>query len=169
MTIRVDLCRCCFFFQQNNRENLVIKNNKLNDSNKGKYENPKKSTDTQLNNNATQSTNKNVIINDNQLKNDTYESVCSPDDTAQRTKMAQRHLIAVNNTISTKTVHIDSNSSMPSIAKCSSNNNNNRILKRVISAPVTSNETKGNYLPFFLPLSSLFQPLHLQLRSERQH
>lgn len=129
----------------------MTKKNKLNDTNKGKYDNSKKPSDTQLNNmvmssnNASQKSNNNVIINNNQLKNDTYESVCSPEDTAERIKMAQRHSIAVNNTISTTNAH-NSNSSMPSNANCS-NNNNNRLLKRVISAPVatTTNETKGNY------------------------
>ncbi|XP_031629501.1 putative uncharacterized protein DDB_G0277255 isoform X5 [Contarinia nasturtii] len=129
----------------NNRDNLVTKKNKLNESNKGKYENPKKSTDTQLNNMVSnnnaigQKSNNNVLINNNQLKNDTYESVCSPEDTAERTKMAQRHSIAVNNTISTTNAHM-SNSSMPSNANCSGNNNN-RVLKRVISAPVATIET----------------------------
>lgn len=126
----------------------MTKKNKLNDANKGKYENPKKTTDTQLNNMVS---NNNAIIgqkannnnvNNNQLKNDTYESVCSPEDTAERTKMAQRHSIAVNNTISTTNAH-NSNSSMPSNVNCG--NNNNRVLKRVISAPVATIETKGNF------------------------
>lgn len=121
----------------------------MNDTNKGKYENPKKSNDTQSNNQVSNNSDQkaaNVIINNNQLKNDTYESVCSPEDVAERTKMAQRHSIAVNgnNTISTSNAH-NSNSSMPSNANCSTSNNN-RVLKRVISAPVaTTNETKGNY------------------------
>lgn len=135
----------------------MTKKNKMNDTNKGKYDNSNnKSSDTQLNNmvvsnNASQKTNNNVIINNNQLKNDTYESVCSPEDTAERIKTAQRHSIAVNNTISTTNAHNNSNNSMPSNANCSNsnntnNNNNNHLLKRVISAPVaTTNETKGNY------------------------
>ena len=129
----------------------MTKKNKLNDTNKGKYDNSKKPTDTQLNNmvvsNGNGSQKANVCINNNQLKNDTYESVCSPEDTAERIKTAQRHSIAVNNTISTATnVHNNSNSSMPSNANCSNSNNNtnNRLLKRVISAPVATNDTKGN-------------------------
>lgn len=142
----------------------MTKKNKLNDTNKGKYENPKKSTDTQLNNmvsnNASQKSN-NVIINANLLKNDTYESVCSPEDTAERTKTAQRHSIAVNNTISPTNAH-NSNSSMPSNANCSGNSSNsNRILKRVISAPVATNDTKGNYFP-------LCSSVQTSLLSERQ-
>lgn len=131
----------------------MTKKNKLNDTNKGKYENPKKSTDQpQLNNMVSSSGQKpnNVIINANQLKNDTYESVCSPEDTAERTKMAQRHSIAVNgnNTISTTAAHHSSIASNAS--NCS------RVLKRVISAPVATNETKGNYHPL-----SLSPPRHL--------
>lgn len=167
---------------------MVNKKNKLNDTNnKGKYENnSKKSADTSstLNNvvvcqNVGQkSNNSNVIINNNQLKNDTYESVCSPEDVAERTKMAQRHSIAVNgnSTIPTIATH-NSNSAMPSNTNCNSNNNNinnstlnnnnnsnsnsnnnNRVLKRVISAPVATNETKGNYF-----LRSLVLSLHLYL------
>lgn len=122
----------------------------MNDTNKGKYENPKISSETQLNNmvsnNSSGQKSNNVHINNNQLKNDTYESVCSPEDVAERTKTAQRHSIAVNgnNTISTIHAH-SSNSSMPSNNNNCSTSNNNRILKRVISAPVATNETKGNY------------------------
>ncbi|XP_055298609.1 putative uncharacterized protein DDB_G0277255 isoform X5 [Sitodiplosis mosellana] len=160
-------------YAANNNRDLMTKKNKLNDTNKGKYDNSKKPTDTQLNNmvvsnnNASQKPNHNVIINNNQLKNDTYESVCSPEDTAERIKMAQRHSIAVNNTISTATnAHNNSNSSMPSNANCSNSNNgnnNNRPLKRVISAPVATNETKAvgpPPPPLPPPLRAPSQPNH---------
>lgn len=195
---------------QNNRDNLINKKNKLNDTNnKGKYEiNSKKSTDTPSSSSSSSSALNNVVvcqnggpksnntnnvsISNNQLKNDTYESVCSPEDVAERTKMAQRHSIAVignghgsgtgNSAISAITAH-NSNSSMPlNVTNCNtigssnnhsvnvvnstlnntnsnnsnsnnSNNNNNRVLKRVISAPVATNETKGNYLPLTRSLS----------------
>lgn len=121
--------------------------NKNNETNKGKSETPKKAHDTHLNNmsnnNNVSQKSCNVIINNNQLKNDTYESVCSPEDTMERTKVAQRHSIAVNgsNTISTSTIN-NSNSSM--VSSCNSNDNNNRLLKRVISAPAGANDAKGN-------------------------
>lgn len=110
------------------------KKNKLNDPSKNKYENPKKPNDSPSNNKSAAQ----KSLNDS--KNDTYESVCPPDDAAERLKMAQRHSISVtgNNTISAAPVGM-SNGSMPS------NCNNNRVLKRVISAPAVSNETKGNY------------------------
>lgn len=114
---------------QNNRDNILNKKNKLNDGNK----NIKKSNEI-----AAQKSNAN-----NQSKNDTYESVCPPpDDSAERLKMAQRHSIGVtgNNTVSSTTPNGILNGSMPSNGNC----NNNRLLKRVISAPAASNETKGN-------------------------
>lgn len=145
----------------------MTKKNKLNDTNKGKYDNSKKSNDTQLNNmvvsNDNGSQRANVCNNNNdQLKNDTYESVCSPEDTAERIKTAQRHSNAVNNTISTATnVHNNSNSSMPSNANCSNSNNNtnNRPLKRVISAPVATNDTKGNYFSFSRSIARSLLPI----------
>lgn len=116
-----------------NRDNILNNKNKLNDTVKNKYENPKKTTMDEIPKSL-----------NTQPKNDTYESVCPPDDAAERLKMAQRHSIAVtgNNTISSAPVGI-SNGSMPSNnSNCI--NNNNRALKRVISAPVASNDTKGN-------------------------
>lgn len=214
-----------FCSMQNNRDNLINKKNKLNDTNnKGKYENnSKKSTDTPSSSSSQSPLNNvvvcqnggpksnntnNVGISNNQLKNDTYESVCSPEDVAERTKMAQRHSIAVIgnsigsgngiSTISAITTH-NSNSSMPlNVTNCNtnggsnnnnsvnivsstlnhtnsnhsnnnnSNNNNNRVLKRVISAPVATNETKGNYLPL-TPFLSLPLKLSFQLSTPSTH
>lgn len=99
----------------------------------------------------------NIVINTNQLKNDTYESVCSPEDTAERNKVAQRHAIAVNGNITAPSPignNNNSNGTMPSncngsasnsisIAANTSTNDNNRVLKRVISAPVAANDIKG--------------------------
>lgn len=102
-----------------------------------KYESPKKSNDTQLNNgcvNGNANKNTNAVANNSQLKNDTYESVCSPEDVAERTKMAHRHSIAVNN----NTISTPANNSQ-------NQNNNNRVLKRVVSAPVAAIETKGEF------------------------
>lgn len=98
----------------NNQDSILNKRNKLNDVRKGKYENPKKSNDPQFNSNNNNNKKANAMMN-NQLKNDTYESVCSPEDVAERTKMAQRHTMNHN-----------------AIAL----NNGARVLKRVVSAPV---------------------------------
>lgn len=101
-------------------------------------------------NNGSLSPKCNIIVNTNQLKNDTYESVCSPEDTAERTKVAQRHSIAVNgngNGIAPTAIANNSNGTMPSIGSANNNANmaiDNRALKRVISAPVAVNDIKGS-------------------------
>lgn len=114
------------------------KKNKLNEITRGKYESPKKSNDAQLSNGVNGNSSKSVStpVNSNQLKNDTYESVCSPEDVAERTKMAHRHSIAVNNNNhNTITATVNHNLNQA---------NNSRVLKRVVSAPVAAVETKGN-------------------------
>lgn len=85
----------------------------------------------------------NIVVNQNQLKNDTYESVCSPEDTAERTKVAQRHAIAVNGNGAAPTAHIGhlSGGTMPANGTAAAGDN--RALKRVISAPVAANDMKG--------------------------
>lgn len=56
-----------------NRDSLLNKKNKSIDN-----VSPKKSSDSNVN---------------NQMKNDTYESVCSPEDVAERMRTAQKHSV----------------------------------------------------------------------------
>lgn len=76
-------------------------------------------------NNKKNNISKNNHLNNSFNKNDTYESVCSPEDIAERNKqLAQRNGI----------IHTNNN-----------NNNNNplnntRLLKRVVSAPAASDK-----------------------------
>lgn len=121
-----------------------------------------KSNETQLNNMTNTGSlspkTSNIIINNNQLKNDTYESVCSPEDTAERNKVAQRHAIAVNgNSTAPSPIgnNNNSNGAMPSncngctsssnsiISGSNTANDSNRVLKRVFSAPLAANDIKG--------------------------
>lgn len=85
---------------------------------RGKYDTPRKSNEFMSNTSFVY--NKKMGSNrDLKTSNDTYESVCAPEDTEERMKFAQRN----------------SNSS----------NNHNRLLKRVVSAPVGIVETpKGD-------------------------
>lgn len=120
-----------------NRDNILNKRNKLNDNGKGnKFENPKKSNESNANGNA-------KMMN-NQMKNDTYESVCSPEDVAERTKMAQRHTLNSNG--GSSGFGSSSNASNVTSNSGSSAMNNGRVLKRVVSAPVAVNEVKGKRL-----------------------
>lgn len=109
----------------NNRDSIVHKRNKLNDVTKGNTRKP--NNDTQFNNNSK----KNNIVKNNQLngalKNDTYESVCSPEDVAERTKMAQRH--SLNNCNGNNSIGSNSSSSSGSMAL-----NNARNFKRGVSS-----------------------------------
>lgn len=121
-----------------NPNNRLNQKNKMNEANKG----------VQLNNMTSASSmavkSNNIVVNQNQLKNDTYESVCSPEDTAERTKVAQRHAIPVNgNGTAAAAAHIShlSGGTMP--ANGTAIAGDNRALKRVISAPVAANEMKG--------------------------
>lgn len=67
------------------KESLLLnKRNNLYEANKNRYDSPRK--------HESQSKNKN-----NNLRNDTYESVCAPEDTHERTKLAQRHSMPHNN------------------------------------------------------------------------
>lgn len=114
-----------------NRDNVLNKRNKLNENGKGnKFENPKKSNESNAMN--------------NQLKNDTYESVCSPEDVAERTKMAQRH--SLNSSGGSSGFGGSSNASIATSNSGSSAMNNGRMLKRVVSAPVAVTEVKGRCL-----------------------
>lgn len=63
------------------------------------------------------------------MNNDTYESVCSPDDIADRAKLAQRR-----HSTMTQNHHQQHHQQQM---------NNGRLLKRVVSAPIV-NESKGN-------------------------
>lgn len=113
-----------------NRDHVLLKRNKLNENGKGnQFENPKKSNESNANGNAKSM--------NNQMKNDTYESVCSPEDVAERTKMAQRHTL---NSIGGSSGFGGSSSASNS---GSSAMNNGRVLKRVVSAPVVVTEVKG--------------------------
>lgn len=120
-----------------NRDNVLNKRNKLNENGKGnnKFENPKKSNESNANGNT-------KLMN-NQMKNDTYESVCSPEDVAERTKMAQRHTLNSNSGSSGFGGSISNASNATSNCGGSSAMNNGRVLKRVVSAPVAVTEVKG--------------------------
>lgn len=108
----------CFPFQNlNNRETILNKRNKLNDT---KNDNAIKMNDI-FNNKQNNIIKNNQLNNGTTIKNDTYESVCSPEDIAERNKQAQRHTMTTNNMAL----------------------NNGRLLKRVVSAPVHNNESQG--------------------------
>ncbi|KAJ6637779.1 Espin [Pseudolycoriella hygida] len=101
----------------NNHENIIHKRNKLND----KQDNQKKSND--IYNSKNNNISMNNQLNNSFNKNDTYESVCSPEDIAERNKqMAQRNTMTTAN-----------NNAL----------NNGRLLKRVVSAPVESDKVAG--------------------------
>ncbi|GAB0094028.1 uncharacterized protein DMENIID0001_092390 [Sergentomyia squamirostris] len=104
--------------------NLLKKRNILKDSMvaKGKYDIPRKTTEVYNSKNYSGSKGSSPI-----LKNDTYESVCAPEDTQERLKMAQRQSCMA------KGGSPCSNGSVSS---------GRQLLKRVVSAPVTNNETK---------------------------
>ncbi|XP_055710515.1 caskin-1 isoform X2 [Phlebotomus papatasi] len=103
--------------------NIIKKRNILKDSTaaKGKYDIPRKTTEVYNSKNFSGSKSSSPV-----LKNDTYESVCSPEDTQERLKMAQRHQGATKGTP----------------AGGGSVNGARQLLKRVVSAPITNNETK---------------------------
>lgn len=117
-----------------NRDHVLNKRNKLSENVIGnKFENPKKSNESNANGNAKSM--------NNQIKNDTYESVCSPEDVAERTKMAQRHTLNSNG--GSSGFGASSSASNATSNSGSSAMNNGRVLKRVVSAPVTVTEVKG--------------------------
>lgn len=66
------------------------------------------------------------------LQNDTYESVCAPEDTEERTQAAQRNGNVMTN------------------QAAAANNNQNRLLKRVVSAPVGMEMPKGELSEAFV-------------------
>lgn len=110
------------------------KRNKLNDN---KNEGSRKKTDnTSVVGGSIKANNINKN-NNNQLKNDTYESVCSPEDVAERNRLASRNAAAHSQ-----------NGSMTNVPTTPMNNA--RILKRVVSAPVPgTTEPKGNITMIF--------------------
>lgn len=116
------------------KDSLLKNRNVLKDSNRSKYDIPRKSSDPFVGKNINYTKN-NHLSNNNSMKNTdmTYESVCDPEDVLERTQMAQRHTIALNNRTS------DGGGS-----------NNNRLLKRVVSAPIGL-ENKGELV--FLAVS----------------
>lgn len=92
---------------------------------KGKYDNPRKSAD--MSSAYVYNKRKEYYGSTSKLQNDTYESVCAPEDTEERNQVAQRNgMVAANN---------------PNI-------NNNRLLKRVVSAPVGIETPKGERINF---------------------
>lgn len=70
------------------------------------------------------------------LPNDTYESVCPPEDTEERNQAAQRNSNAMMNQVATNNIN-------------NNHNNNSRLLKRVVSAPVGIETPKGELLELF--------------------
>lgn len=106
-------------------------NSKIYNNNNGmnNNSNSNNSSSNHLNNN-----NNNNNHNTNTLNTiDTYESVCSPEDIYERTKMAQRHTLQSN--------HSSSSSS--------SGASTSRLLKRVVSAPQVTTESQGE-ISFFI-------------------
>lgn len=137
-----------YFFHFQNKE--TISSLRTNDTTQRKYDSPRKgdysskssthNSKNYNNNNGLNNSNNNNSssnnLNNNNINNlntntlntiDTYESVCSPEDIYERTKMAQRHTLQSNH----------SSSSSSSSASTS------RILKRVVSAPPVTTESQG--------------------------
>ncbi|KAG4074377.1 hypothetical protein HA402_008786 [Bradysia odoriphaga] len=109
----------------NNHDNIIHKRNKLNE----KQDNQKKLND--IFNNKKNNISKNNHLNNSFNKNDTYESVCSPEDIAERNKqLAQRNALIQSN-----------NNSL----------NNTRLLKRVVSAPPAASDKVAGPPPPPLP------------------
>lgn len=67
-----------------NRDSLLNKRNKSNDGKAGKFDPPMKTNESKPTSGSPS----------NQMKNDTYESVCSPEDVAERMKVAQKHALS---------------------------------------------------------------------------
>lgn len=118
------------------KDSLLKNRNVLKDSNRSKYDIPRKSSDPFTGKNINYTKN-NHLSNSSAMKNTdlTYESVCDPEDVLERTQMAQRHALNNNNR------SIDGGSGI----------NNNRLLKRVVSAPIGL-ENKGEFflISYFL-------------------
>ncbi|XP_055682424.1 uncharacterized protein LOC129789571 isoform X3 [Lutzomyia longipalpis] len=104
--------------------NILKKRNILKDSTaaKGKYDIPRKTTEVYNSKNYCSSNSSSPV-----LKNDTYESVCAPEDTQERLKVAQRHTGAA------KGASTCGNGNVSGVRQ---------LLKRVVSAPITNNENK---------------------------
>lgn len=132
------------------------KRNKLNDVTKGSAR--KSNADPAYNNNGsgsgntTNSNNKktnvamNMQMNNGAMKNDVYESVCSPEDVAERTKVAQRHAMKNCNgnsgSLGSNGSITSGGSSRSSSTNSSSALNNSRLNKRTIPTS-PSNETRS--------------------------
>lgn len=114
---------------------------------KGKYDVPRKSAET--NSAYVYNKRKDYYGSNSKLQNDTYESVCSPEDTEERIKLAQR------NSNSSNSVLMMMNGNQGN----SGSGNNNRLLKRVVSAPVGIESPKGKedgFLMNFVVVMFLF-------------
>lgn len=98
---------------------------------KGKYDVPRKSSET--NSAYVYNKRKDYYGSNSKLQNDTYESVCAPEDTEERIQLAQRNSNSSNNV----------QMMMGNNQANGGNNNNNRLLKRVVSAPVGIETPKG--------------------------
>lgn len=114
----------------NNNNNSLLNRNKSHSIiglHSSKYESPLKENYSSKNVNL-----KNQLLNGG-IKSDTYESVCPPEDVAERTKQAHKNSMIRNNLADTTTPN---------------NNNNNqsgRNLKRVSSAPPMQNVAIGEF------------------------
>ncbi|XP_055843804.1 homeobox protein 2 isoform X2 [Episyrphus balteatus] len=111
----------------NNKRDMALINRYKSQSINGlhsKYDSPRKEAYTTKNVNL-----KNQI--NSGLKSDTYESVCPPEDVAERTKQANRNSTVIRNNLDTQ----------------NNTNNSNRILKRVSSAPPIQNNAIANGPP----------------------
>ncbi|XP_017852026.1 uncharacterized protein LOC108606428 isoform X2 [Drosophila busckii] len=80
---------------------------------------------------------KNQLLNGSGIKSDTYESVCPPEDVAERTKQSHKNSMIRNNLLADASGnHCNSNSNLSNMSNSNSNlSNSNRNLKRVSSAP----------------------------------
>lgn len=124
----------------NNKKYNNTSNNNSNGINNGMNSNSNNCNSNNLNNNSNNTHN----FNTNTLNTiDTYESVCSPEDIYERTKMAQRHTL-------------QSNHSSSSGSSCGASTS--RILKRVVSAPAT--ESQGEIFRVYKFMFSYFSKLN---------
>nr|XP_017106478.2 probable WRKY transcription factor protein 1 isoform X5 [Drosophila bipectinata] len=108
----------------NNNNNSLLNRNKSHSIiglHSSKYESPLKENYSSKNVNL-----KNQLLNGG-IKSDTYESVCPPEDVAERTKQAHKNSMIRNNLADTTT------------APNNNNNQSGRNLKRVSSAPPMQN------------------------------
>jgi len=103
---------------------------------------------------------KNQLLNGG-IKSDTYESVCPPEDVAERTKQTHKNSMIRNNLADASTNNNNNNNTSGSISNINNignmngGNQSSRNLKRVSSAPPMQNLAVGesehplNYWEFF--------------------